>query len=586
MLRPLALALATALLSACAATAPDTEQAETTADAADASKSTKLPERALPDDSLYPLLVAEFAIRRGAYDVALENYVELSPGLRDAGIAEHTTRLSQFMQQEPEALEASQLWVELDPDNAEANSILANLLVRQGRTIEAIPHLAVVERQGHSAHFPMLLNGFGNLNTQQRAELTSGINDLAREFPQSGSILLAQALLHAELKQYDDSLQKLNDLFKLEPHQEQALLLEANILLEQQAARPFAHIEQVLKEEPENKLLRMQYARLLTAVDMTAARKQFEILSAQSPRDGDMLFSLALINRELGDQIAASAYLRQVIALQQRVDEAYYYLGRIAEERGDTQEAIDNYRQVSGGREFLAANSQMGQLLIDGDSLENYHQLFTSQRVIHPAYSEQLFGLEAEILSQSGFSDEALGILDQSLAQSPLDSSLRYARAMLLEQQGDLAGMERDLRTILASEPDNATALNALGYTLADRTNRHAEALELISRALSLEPDEPAILDSMGWVLYRTGRYHEAIEYLTRAYTNFPDPEVAAHLGEVLWVTGQTDAARSVWQGAAQRSPDHPILRSTLERLGVGPLTTSGPKSTTPGDQS
>ena len=143
--------------------------------------------------------------------------------------------------------------------------------------------------------------------------------------------------------------------------------------------------------------------------------------------------------------------------------------------------------------------------------------------------------------------------------------------------------MERDLRSIIASDPDNATALNALGYTLANRTERYTEAFELVSRALALQPDEPAILDSMGWVMYRTGRYEEAVDYLTRAYAAFPDPEVAAHLGEVLWITGDTDAALAVWRGALIKDPDHDILNSTLKRLGVSPLGLSSLGDKLPG---
>ena len=147
---------------------------------------------------------------------------------------------------------------------------------------------------------------------------------------------------------------------------------------------------------------------------------------------------------------------------------------------------------------------------------------------------------------------------------------------MLGEQQDDLELMESDLRNIIERDPDNATALNALGYTLANRTDRYDEAYDLIARALELQPDEPAILDSMGWILYRKGNYTEALDYLTRAYAVFPDPEVAAHLGEVMWVSGDTEGATRIWQGALMKDPDHKVLVSTLERLGVTDLVSAG----------
>ena len=189
-----------------------------------------------------------------------------------------------------------------------------------------------------------------------------------------------------------------------------------------------------------------------------------------------------------------------------------------------------------------------------------------------PARREQLFGIEADILAKAGAPEAPLAVLNAGIESYPDSASLRYARSMLGQQQDNLEMMEADLRAILQRDPNNATALNALGYTLADQTDRYDEAYELISRALELDPEEPAILDSMGWVLFRKGRLEEAIDYLTRAYAAFPDPEVAAHLGEVLWTSGDTDKARKIWQGALLKDPNHAILRDTLQRLGVTDL--------------
>jgi len=185
MFRLLAIAATYALLTACAGPATVTAESPAVEQslAADEAAVAEPAERPIPHDSLYPLLVAEFALRRREYDVALDNYLSQSRILRDAGVSAHTTHLTQFMQREAEALSASQLWVELDPDNVEANSTLANLLIRQGRTVEALPHLALAQRNGTQANFPTLLNGFIDLDEQQRAKLVGGINELAAEFP-------------------------------------------------------------------------------------------------------------------------------------------------------------------------------------------------------------------------------------------------------------------------------------------------------------------------------------------------------------------------------------------------------------------
>lgn len=566
MSRLLALALTCALLIGCATQAPVAEQeVEPQPEPAEEA----VPERPFPSDSLYELLVAEFALRRQVYDVTLNNYVKEAPLLRDAGVSAHTTHLAQFMQRPDDALKSAKLWVELDPQNAEANNTVAGLLAQQGRTLEALPYLEVVERQTGSANFAMLLNGFNQLSDAQRAELVQQIDKLSAQYPQNTRLILSQALIHTEYKQYDLALENLDELLKLEPDQPQAMLLETRILIEQKAKNPYARMQRALEKNPDDQKLRLQYARLLTANDMPAAREQFEILSQQSPQDADLLFSLALISRETGDPAAARAYLNKTIALNQHVDESYYYLGRLDEEESKPEEAIVNYSKVGAGPEYLAASSRIGQILADSGQLQRSNAWFTEQRAQYPQLRDQLYGLEADILSRAGSLQEARQLLTQALAETPDSAGLRYARAMISEQLDDLDGMEKDLRTLIAADPSNATALNALGYTLADRTQRYTEAHELVSRALALQPTEPAILDSMGWVLYRTGRYDESVEYLSRAYAGFPDPEVAAHLGEVLWVKGDTEGALAIWRGALARDPAHPVLIETFRRLGV-----------------
>ncbi|MGB1141248.1 MAG: tetratricopeptide repeat protein [Halioglobus sp.] len=571
MPRFLALATCLWLLSACATTDTPSTGSGPAVDAS-ASAITETPEpseRAFPDDSLYPMLVAEFAIRRREFDVALDTYMTLAPDLQDAGVSAHTTNLGQYMQRYDDALESARLWVELEPDSIEANSTLASLLVRQGRAAEALPYLGVVERGGTHARFPALLAGYDDLTPQQQVELAAGIDELAAEFPDNTELLLTQALIFTEAQDYAQALEKLDRILELEPRHSTALIMEAEILLNQQARRPFARLEKALRAEPDDSELRMQYARMLTGTDLDAARKQFEILSAQAPGDADLLFSLALLNREIGDYDAASAYLEQVVELDTRVGEAYYYLGKMEEDRGRPLEAVPYYQLIEEGREFLPGNKRLAEILVAENRLDQLDDVFTAQRQRYPSLSEPLYGLEADVLATAGYTDEALARLDGGLQVIPQSTSLLYSRAMILEKSGDLEAMEADLRDILSREPDNATALNALGYTLTNRTDRHGEAMALITKALELEPNEPAILDSMGWVLYRKGRNQEALDYLTRAYAMFPDPEVAAHLGELLWVTGDTEGAMNIWQGAALRDPDHPTLTETMERFGV-----------------
>lgn len=535
------------------------------------------PERAFPAESVYPLLVAEFAIRRQDYQTALDNYLEQSSILEDSGIASHTTHLAQFMQKDAQSLRAAQLWLEQEPDNLEAHNTAAKLLARSRRPVQALPHMSFVARSGKQANFPLLLQGFDQIAATDQSQLVQGLNELALEFPEDPALLLTLALVNTEFKQYEQALGRLDSLFKVEPYQHQALLLEARILAQIEAKKPFARIKRTLKTNPEDSRLRLEFARLLTNIDIDAAREQFEVLSLQSPDDADLLLSLALINREIGDNVVAVTYLEQILATGKRTDEAHYYLGRIAEEEKQLQQALANYMQIGDSRQYLAANQRIGQILVSEGQLEDSHSWFVQQRQRVPSRSEQLFGIEAEVLSSEGALQASLEVLNAGIDAYPDSASLRYARSMLGQQQSDIAMMEADLRAILARDPNNATALNALGYTLADQTDRLDEAHSLISRALELDPAEPAILDSMGWVLFRKGEIDQSIDYLTRAYAAFPDPEVAAHLGEVLWMNGDTEKARQIWQGALLEAPNHSVLQETLLRLGVTDLNTLPP---------
>jgi tetratricopeptide (TPR) repeat protein len=225
--------------------------------------------------------------------------------------------------------------------------------------------------------------------------------------------------------------------------------------------------------------------------------------------------------------------------------------------------------QVQPGRDFAAATDRLAKLMLAAGESAELGVYFDHLRERFPQLREQLYAIEAEKLVNAQHLGEAMQLLNRALEEFPESSSLLYTRSMLGEREGDLKMAEDDLLSIIAREPNNATALNALGYILANRTDRYVEAEELIARALSLNPDEPAILDSMGWVKYRLKDYQAALDYLERAYSAFPDPEVAAHLGEVLWALGESEQATDLLNRALAESPDHEILLETVQRLGV-----------------
>lgn len=583
-----ALLLGLLLLAGCATTADVTDvDSDSAADAAAAVEAelaeAPIPERPIPDSSVYPLLLAEFALRVRDFDTALNTYLEQAEVLRDPAVSAHATHLAQYLQREREAFRAVRLWAEIDPTNIEANGTLATLLARQGRNREALPYLALVARAGERAKFPVLLNRIKALPATEQAQLDADVQALLDDdLGDNVSLRLTHALMADEAGRPDLAKTRLQPVFALEPYQRQALILEAKLLLAEEAAEPLAHIEEALQIDPGRNELRLQYARLLASQDMPAAREQFAILSATAPNNVDLLFSLALINHQLEDNVAAKGHLRQILALGGRDSEAYFFLGQIAALEGDRDEAIQLFQQVGDGADLIKATVNIAQLQLAAGREAELASYMNRLRESYPPRREQLFALEANIYSESGRDTQGLALLERAISEFPESDNLRYARSVLAERNDDIVASERDLRDIIARNPDNATALNALGYTLANRTERFTEARALIEQALILSPNEPAILDSMGWVLYRQGDLQRAVQFLTRAYSSFPDPEVAAHLGEVLWMAGNSSGAMTVWRGALRQDPQHSVLNETLQRLGISMQADSGADDSSP----
>jgi tetratricopeptide (TPR) repeat protein len=252
-------------------------------------------------------------------------------------------------------------------------------------------------------------------------------------------------------------------------------------------------------------------------------------------------------------------------------NEAYFYLARIAEKQKDSIRALRNYRAVQEGRQFLPAQLKAAQLLIQQEDIYAARDYLTHRRSEFPDFNIELVQLEVELLINNEQIEEAYQLVDTALIESPDNTKLLYSRGLLAEKLGNIGQLETDLRHIIRLSPNNAEAINALGYTLANKTNRLDEALSLIKQAMELAPGNPAIIDSLGWAYYRQGNLDQAVELLQQAFNTFPDHEVAAHLGEVLWKLKRNNEAKSVWQKGLKHKPESSIIKETLQRFNLGP---------------
>jgi tetratricopeptide (TPR) repeat protein len=519
---------------------------------------------------LYQLLVGEVSAQRGELEMSAHAYQQAAAFTRDLRLARRATQIAVYAQDYTTALKAARLWVELAPEALDARQSLAALLIRQGRADEALAHLEALlklSRDGSAHGFMLVTNILAREQDRRRA--LQVMEALMAPRGDDVNALFAYANLAYLVEEYALAGQQIERLLGVQPGLPRALVLKANVLRKQgRDDEALEAYRTALDAMPQDNALRLGYARMLVDMErLPEAREQFRMLGSQLSDNADVAYAEGLLAMQAGDLAQAERHFKHLLTLEQRVDEAAYALGQIAETRGRTDEALRWYRQVSDGNNYLDAivrsavliNRQQG--LAAARAYLHGIELQTSQQEL------RLYLVEGELLRDEGAREEAQQVYDAALQQFPDNVELLYARAMNAEGLGRLDLLERDLNAILKQEPDNVQALNALGYTLADRTDRFDEAYDLIRRAYEQRPDDPAIIDSMGWVTYRLGRLDEAEGYLRQALEKHFDAEIAAHLGEVLWVRGRQDEARQIWHDALQRDPGHVLLKQVIERF-------------------
>lgn len=530
------------------------------------------PETPLSRDVLYKLLVAEFAGRRGDLPLAYDNYLEVARETGDPRAAEQAVRIAMFARDHERGIEAVDLWTGLAPRSLEAMQVHAALLIRAGR-----PEAAAEAMRG-------LIAAVEEESPGQGLQLASEV--LARERDRANAVRVMEMLVadrpedprahfaFGHLLARGDDLERARTAFErvlaTEPDNVQAVVLLAR-LHQQRGDLPEALrvLERALDALPEARAVRLTYARLLVDTQRPdEAREQFERLVSEDPGDEDVRYALALLLLQTRAHERAEEEFRKLTRSVEHRDRAWFHLGEIGEARGDGEAAIAAFSRVQGADNRLNAQLRVAMLLSDAGRVDEARARLHALNGRNLRESVRLYRVDADILARHSRFDEAMQVLGAAIEHFPFDSELLYARAMLAEQLDDLAQLERDLKRVLEREPDNADALNALGYTLADRTDRIDEAYRLVKRAYELRPDSHYIIDSMGWVMYRMGRHQDALRYLRRAMEIDPDPEIAAHLGEVLWVTGNEEEAREVWGGALRTTPEDEHLLDMKKRFG------------------
>ena len=593
---PSKVAIATSEQAASEQAASEKATAEESASEESASEvSATYPVAPFEEEVLYQLLVAEVAGHRHNYQQALQHYVAVTRATRDPGVAARATSLALYMQELDAALETAMIWAATDP--AHFDILHFERLVRHSST------------------------------PSQKQSLLEGLSRVLAQKPEAPDLLFFKAALLTQTGAYEESLALAGQLLEASDQRRLFVLQVSNLkhLGRQEDARSL--LETTLQARPEDSWLLLTLARLLHEEgELDAAREQYLLALEGAGNDGDILLALALLAIEEAQDEDAKRHLQRLLRWEHRQEEAHYYLGVIAERQSDSATALAAYKQVRQSRVFPLAQARIASLLAADNQLpgarahlaqvaREHPELYIRMTILEAqllaaqALEQQLLvaptlekptlkqpvpepqalepqalepqaleqqtleqqALEQEALEQEALEQEVFQLLDRALektaGQVPQQVELLYIRAMLEQRFGHLDIFETNLRQLLALEPAHAEALNALGYTLTDQTERHAEALLLIEQALALKPEEAAFIDSLGWVQYRLQNYDVAVQHLRQAYALFPNDEIAAHLGEVLWTIGAQTEAKAIWDKALEMSPESEILRAVIQRF-------------------
>lgn len=553
----------------------------TAAELAELRRELEGPEGA-PDASqtMFEILVAELAGRRGRLDVALEGYLLATERSDDPRVADRAARLAVFARDWDRAARATARWLALAPGAPGALELAGQIELRRGDGEAAAARFADLVDASDDADDSLDRIG-ALLLSDPDAGLASDVADrLETRFADSAAAALAVAQLALARGEQAPARAALDRALALEPADAGALLLSARLAaVEGDVDGALARLDVAVQASPEDRRLRLGRAQLLVEAGRTdAARSALADIARRldaggAPDDGlldeDLRLSVAQLALQAGLLEDAESGFVELVDSPVHADLARFQLGRLRDTANDPDAAIELYEAVAPSEWFVTAQVRAAELRADRGEIEVATTRLRDLRanVEDPEVQPRLITAQGRIMQDAGDATGALALLGEGVDRFPDDSELRYARALAADAAGQPELLVSDLEALIVAEPDNAHALNALGYHFAERDVRLDDAERYLERAVQLRDADPAILDSLGWLRYRQGRRDEAVELLQRAYTALPDPEIAAHLGEVLWVGGREAEAREVWETALAAAPGDEALGRVMKRF-------------------
>ena len=522
---------------------------------------------------MYHVFAAEIMGAEGDFSGAASEYLEAALVSEDPEIAERAARVAVSAGEWQMVALASDRWAMLDPASLDARELAAGSRLREGDYVGAEFQLARIlelTASDQARGWQIVISLLVPANDQVRANKV--LDNLLVDFNAESNVdaLFARSQFAARVGEFDKAVGFIDGAIALEPERAEFLAwsgrLAVNMGNSELALQQYRQAWEMSQEDPK---IAMPYAELLKRNNDPVAG---QAVLAKLPDTPEMRFARIVFALDAGDRENAELlYLGFTADRYAGNPSAAFQAAQSAELLDHQLQAIDWYKQVAG-EQSLRAIMRQAYLLAGLGDVEEARNLLTQLRIqTDNTVRSQSYQAEAQILQDAGRNNEAMQLLNGALMTLPDDIALRYTRALLAVGLDQLELAESDLRQIISVEPHNAAAINALGYTLADLTERYDEAEQLILQAYELQPSDASIIDSMGWISYRLGRLREAERYLREAWESMPNAEVAAHLGEVLWVNGKQQEAREFWELGIQMNGDNEVLIKTMQRFGELP---------------
>ena len=520
--------------------------------------------------AVYQVLLAEIALQRGDLDLASKAYADLALRTRDPKVLERTIEVAGHARRFDLALEAARLWLDVEPSSKRAQQMMVSVMILSNQLAGLAPSLVrLLEADKASLGENLLgLNRMFARNPDRKAVFRL-IDEVCTPFFGIAEAHYAVALSAGSADEFERALVEVRRALELRPDWEMAALLEAQLQTRESPAAGIAFMQGFVDSNPKASDMRLSLARALVGEKRYAeAKHHFDQLLLEYPDKPEIVYPAAILALQQNEIALAESRFKHLVTLDiPDKSLAYYYLGQIAEEGKQTAEALGYYAMVGAGEHNVPAHVRSARLLAQQDKLELARAQLRSAKGATPEERIQLQIAEAGLLREAKQTQAAFDLLDAALTAQPEQPDLLYETALLAEKLDLMEVMESRLRKLIELRPDSAQAYNALGYSYAERNIRLIEALALISKALRIAPNDPFILDSMGWVLYRQGDLPGALTYLEQAYALRDDPEVAAHMGEVLWTLGRVEDAQRTLHEAQKKHPTNEALTAAVKKF-------------------